>query len=175
MLILGLLLVAAAVVAALSAVFLIDGGQNLQIADIGISPLTLYLLGVLSLLALVLGLVLMRVGARRSIQSRRERKELKRTQERLRAVEAERAGAAGAAGAGAAGTGAAPTGEQPASGTQPEIRSDLPPSTGSTAANAPSNSPAPMAPNTQPANTPPPPASSNAPTSADGDSSTHRA
>ena len=170
MLILGLLLVAAAVVAALSAVFLIDGGQNLQIADIGISPLTLYLLGVLSLLGLVLGLVLMRVGARRSIQSRRERKELKRTQERLRAVEAERAGAAGAAGAGAA-----PTGEQPAAGTQPEIRSDLPPSTGSTATSAPSNSPAPMAPNTQPANTPPPPASSNAPTSADGDSSTHRA
>ena len=79
MLILGLLLVAAAVVAALGAVFLIDGGQNLQIADIGISPLALYLLGVASVLALVLGLVLMRLGARRSMQARRERKELRRT------------------------------------------------------------------------------------------------
>ena len=175
MLILGLLLVAAAVVAALSAVFLIDGGQNLQIADIEISPLTLYLLGVLSLLALVLGLVLMRLGARRSIQSRRERKELKRTQERLRAVEAERAGAAGSAGAGAAGAGAAPTAEQPPADTQPELRSDLPAGTAATAANAPSTGPATMAPNTQPANTPPPPAGSDAPTSTDGDNGTHRA
>ena len=175
MLILGLLLVAAAVVAALSAVFLIDGGQNLQIADIGISPLTLYLLGVLSLLALVLGLVLMRLGARRSIQSRRERKELKRTQERLRAVEAERAGAADTAGAaGAAGAGAAPTAEQPPADTQPELRSDLPPGTAATAANAPSTRPATMAPNTQPGITPPPPAGSDAPTT-DGDNGTHRA
>jgi hypothetical protein len=134
MLILGLLFVAAAVAAALGAAFLIDGGQNLEVADIGVSPFTLYLLGVASLLALVIGLLLMRSGARRSVQSRRERKELRRTQAKLREVEAERSGGAGAAATG--------TGPDPAAAA-----GQAPPASGQ---------PAPPA--TQPANTPPPPA-----------------
>ena len=93
MLILGLLLVAAAVAAALGAVFLIDGAQ-IEYAGIDISPLTLYVGGALTVVALVLGISLMRSATRRSLQARRDRKQLAKANAKLAKVEAERREAA---------------------------------------------------------------------------------
>ena len=93
MLILGLLLVAAAVAAALGAVFLIDGAQ-IEYAGIDISPLTLYVGGALTVVALVLGISLMRSATRRSLQARRDRKQLAKANAKLAKVEAERRAAA---------------------------------------------------------------------------------
>ena len=93
MLILGLLLVAAALAAALGAVFLIDGAQ-IEYAGIDISPLTLYVGGALTVVALVLGISLMRSATRRSLQARRDRKQLAKANAKLAKVEAERRAAA---------------------------------------------------------------------------------
>ena len=108
MLILGLLLVAAAVAAALGAVFLIDGAQ-IEYAGIDISPLTLYVGGALTVVALVLGISLMRSATRRSLQARRDRKQLAKANAKLAKVEAERRAAAPQPGTAAtSGTGTAP-------------------------------------------------------------------
>jgi len=115
MLILGLLLVAAAVAAALGAVFLIDGAQ-IEYAGIDISPLTLYVGGALTVVALVLGISLMRSATRRSLQARRDRKQLAKANAKLAKVEAERRAAAPQSGTAAtSGTGTAPAAD-PATG-----------------------------------------------------------
>jgi hypothetical protein len=115
MLILGLLLVAAAVATALGAVFLIDGAQ-IEYAGIDISPLTLYVGGALTVVALVLGISLMRSATRRSLQARRDRKQLAKANAKLAKVEAERRAAAPQSGTAAtSGTGTAPAAD-PATG-----------------------------------------------------------
>ena len=125
MLILGLLLVAAAVAAALGAVFLIDGAQ-IEYAGIDISPLTLYVGGALTVVALVLGISLMRSATRRSMQARRDRKQLAKANAKLAKVEAERRAAAPQPGGSTGSTTGTPPAADPATGQAP------PPADGST-------------------------------------------
>ena len=88
MLVLGILLLLLA--AALFIGFLASGTQQVTfdggVLDVTMSTLTIYLLGALTLLLLVGGLALMRIGLRQANRRRREKKELSR----LSAKEAER-------------------------------------------------------------------------------------
>lgn len=75
MLILGLLLIAVAGAAVISAVFALDG-ENITYLGIDVAPLTVFLIGAATVLILGLGLRLARFGARRQLRQRRETRRL---------------------------------------------------------------------------------------------------
>jgi len=81
MVVLGLLLLAAGIVAVLAAVFSTSGTASFLGADLGAG--TLFFLGVAATLALLCGLVLTRAGTGRALRHRREHR-------RLRSLERER-------------------------------------------------------------------------------------
>jgi uncharacterized integral membrane protein len=81
MVVLGLLLLAAGIVAILAAVFSTSGTATFLGADLGAG--TLFFLGVATTLALLCGLVLTRAGTGRALRHRREHR-------RLRSLERER-------------------------------------------------------------------------------------
>ena len=81
MVVLGLLLLAAGVVAILAAMFSTSGTATFLGVDLGAG--TLFFLGVAATLALLCGLVLTRAGTGRAIRHRRESR-------RLRALQSER-------------------------------------------------------------------------------------
>jgi hypothetical protein len=88
MVILGLLILLAGVVVILVAVFDLDGTASLLSRDV--DALTIFLLGVASGLAILFGYAILRFGARREINRRRENKRLTELSEKLDKVEAER-------------------------------------------------------------------------------------
>jgi uncharacterized integral membrane protein len=81
MVVLGVLLLAAGIVAILAAIFGASGTATYLGADLGAA--TLFFLGVAAALAVLCGLVLTRVGTGRALRHRRESR-------RLRALERER-------------------------------------------------------------------------------------
>jgi hypothetical protein len=86
MLVLGLILLLLA--AALLIGFLSSGTQEVTfdsgILDVTVNTLTIYLLGALTLLLLVAGLAMIRVGTRRATQRRKDKRELDRLKEERR-------------------------------------------------------------------------------------------
>jgi uncharacterized membrane protein len=88
MLILGLLLIVVAAVAAVGAVFLSSG--DVSYFGVDVDPLTYFLIGAGTVALLVLGLKLVRMGARRQLRQRREHKRLAQLNEKLDKVDQER-------------------------------------------------------------------------------------
>lgn len=88
MLILGILLVLLAIAIAAVAVFLTDG-SDLELAGQAVEPVTLFVLGAVTVAVLVLGWMLIRTGTRRGLQHRRERKELEELNAKLGRVGAD--------------------------------------------------------------------------------------
>ena len=88
MVILGMLLIVLGVVAVAAAVFVSQGAA--MILGIEMSALTIFIVGVATGAAILWGITLMRVGAKRGIQHRRDRKERKQLARKLEQVEAER-------------------------------------------------------------------------------------
>lgn len=116
MLVLGVLLILVAVVVITAVLFGANSapvGFDLQVLEIETTPMGVFGLGALTLLVLMFGLLAIRLGTRRSLQHRRERKELKR----LHAREG-RAGDSAARGA------------HPAAGETPGTATDAAPDTG---------------------------------------------
>lgn len=100
MLVLGLILLLLA--AALLIGFLSSGTQEVTfdsgILDVTVNTLTIYLLGALTLLLFVAGMVLLRVGTRRASQRRKDKRELDRLKEERRGAEQTPAAAGAEAG-----------------------------------------------------------------------------
>ncbi|MCH8613943.1 hypothetical protein [Arsenicicoccus dermatophilus] len=96
MVVLGLLLVLAALLAGVLAVYGLPSADVNQISwnflgnTLSISPTAVFFLGVASTLALALGLWLMSLGARHSARKRRELKELRREQKEKDRLDRER-------------------------------------------------------------------------------------
>ncbi|MBB6627627.1 hypothetical protein H5V45_09865 [Nocardioides sp. KIGAM211] len=88
MLILGLLLIAAGVVAILAAVATASGTVELLGTDL--NALTIFLVGVGAGVAILWGFSISKYGTKRSLQHRRESKRLNELSQKLDRVEAER-------------------------------------------------------------------------------------
>jgi hypothetical protein len=88
MVVLGLLLIAAGVIAIVSAVFVSEGSAELL--GIEMTALGIFLLGVGAGAALLWGFSLLKIGTRRELRARRERKELSELSAKLDQVESER-------------------------------------------------------------------------------------
>jgi hypothetical protein len=88
MVVLGLLLIAAGVIAILSAIFVSEGSAELL--GIEMTALGIFLLGVGAGAALLWGFSLLKLGTRRELRARRERKELNELSAKLEQVESER-------------------------------------------------------------------------------------
>jgi len=88
MVILGLLLIIAGVVAVLAAAFTAEGTAALLGLDL--NSATIFFSGMASAVGILWGLTLVRSGTKRSLKQRKERKELARLSEKLDRVEAER-------------------------------------------------------------------------------------
>lgn len=91
MVVLGLILLAAGVVTILAGVLTAENAVGVvQVLGVDVGATTLFLLGLASGIAVLLGAWLVRVGTRRSLQARREHKKLQELSHQLDAVEAER-------------------------------------------------------------------------------------
>lgn len=88
MLILGLLLIAVAGVAAIGAVFLLEG--DVTYFGVDMDAFTLFLLGAVCVALLVVGLKLTGFGAKRELRQRREHKRLAELSDKLEKVDQER-------------------------------------------------------------------------------------
>jgi len=88
MFILGLLLVAGGALVILTAVFTAEETGVMLGNDL--TTLTIFLLGLAAGLAIVCGFLLVKLGTARSLQRRREHKQLTELSQKLDAVEAER-------------------------------------------------------------------------------------
>ncbi|MBZ5739107.1 hypothetical protein [Nocardioides mangrovi] len=86
--VLGLILIALGALAIIAAVGTVDGSTELL--GVGIGDLTLFLIGVGSGVALLLGFSLTKWGTKRSLRHRRESKRLGELSEKLDRQEAER-------------------------------------------------------------------------------------
>jgi hypothetical protein len=92
MVILGLVLVVLGALAIVSAVFAtdVDARGTIEFLSIDVSPLTLFLIGVASAVAIWWGLWILKAGSRRSLARRREEKRLGELSDKLDAVEERR-------------------------------------------------------------------------------------
>ena len=93
MVILGLLLIAVGALCIVAVVFDVNldvGTGTLGLLGADISPVTLFLLGVGSGVAILWGFGILKWGTKRSLAHRRERKELTELNQKLERVEAER-------------------------------------------------------------------------------------
>ena len=88
MVILGLLLIGAGVIAILSAVFVSEG--TVTYLGLDLSALGIFLVGVGAGVAVLWGYTILRFGTRRELKARRERKELNELSAKLDRAEAER-------------------------------------------------------------------------------------
>ncbi|WP_148616218.1 hypothetical protein [Nocardioides rubriscoriae] len=91
MLLLGLVLIAVGAVLVIGGVFAaeITGGQA-EFMGIDVSPMALFLLGTAAGVCVLLGLSLVRFGARRELRQRKERKSIDELSQKLDRAEAER-------------------------------------------------------------------------------------
>jgi len=85
MMVLGLLLVALAAFAAVGAVFLLDGDASYF--GIDLDAFSVFLLGAATAALIVVGVKLVRMGARRQLRARREHKRLSKLSDKLEASE----------------------------------------------------------------------------------------
>ncbi|MDN5892984.1 MAG: hypothetical protein L0H93_03070 [Nocardioides sp.] len=83
MLVFGVILIALAALSIVGAVFLIDGG-HIEYFGIDMPALYLFVIGALTVVFIGTGLRLIRYGTRRSLQSRREHRELRKLNEEKR-------------------------------------------------------------------------------------------
>jgi hypothetical protein len=92
MLILGLLVLAVAVVLILLGIFATDVSSvgQIDIVGIDIGTTTLFVLGVAGGAAVLLGLSIARYGVRRGLQQRKEQKKMEELSEKLDRADAER-------------------------------------------------------------------------------------
>jgi len=88
MVILGLLLIGAGVIAILSAVFVSEG--TVTYLGLDLSALGIFLVGVGAGVAVLWGYTILRFGTRRELKARRERKELNELSAKLDRAEADR-------------------------------------------------------------------------------------
>ena len=88
MFILGVLLIAAGVIAIVGAVVDLDGSAELLGTDLG--ALSVFLLGVAAGVAILWGFAIAKFGARKTLERRREHKQLGELSEKLDRVEADR-------------------------------------------------------------------------------------
>ena len=88
MFILGLLLILAGVLAILAALFGIDGSAEFLGSEL--HGATIFLIGVGAGVAVLWGFAIIKFGVRKSLQRRRESKQLSELSEKLEKVEAER-------------------------------------------------------------------------------------
>jgi hypothetical protein len=88
MIVLGLLLVLVGLLALLAALFSSDGTATMLGNDL--TALTIFLLGLASGLAILWGYAVLKLGARRGLERRRERKQLSELSAKLDKVESER-------------------------------------------------------------------------------------
>lgn len=88
MLILGLLLLALAAVAAIGAVFLLDG--DVTYFGVDMDAFTLFLVGAVTVALFVVGMKLTGFGAKRELRQRREHKRLAELSDKLDRVDQER-------------------------------------------------------------------------------------
>lgn len=92
MLAVGLILVVLGVVALLSGVFYTDDpGTTASLLDMPLGATAIFVVGVVSGLAILWGISLIRYGTRRGLKHRREQKRLNELSQKLNKVEAERA------------------------------------------------------------------------------------
>lgn len=91
MIVLGLLLLGAGVLVIVGCVATAQATSvGIEVLGFAISPLTLFLLGLGSGLALMFGLGLIRAGTRRALKQRRERAKLAELSQKLDDVDAEK-------------------------------------------------------------------------------------
>jgi len=88
MVLVGLVLIGAGVVAILAALFASEGSATLLGLDLNAA--TIFFVGVGSAVGILWGLSLLRHGTKRTLKQRKERKELARLSEKLERAEAER-------------------------------------------------------------------------------------
>lgn len=88
MVILGLVLIALGALAIVSAVFVSEG--NAELLGMNLTALEIFLFGVAAGACLLWGFAVLKYGAKRGLQTRRERKELQELNAKLDRVEAER-------------------------------------------------------------------------------------
>ena len=91
MLLLGLILIGAGALVIVSAVFTAElDGSSLEVLNIGVSPMALFLLGVGAGLAILWGFGILKYGTKRSLRQRRESKKLEELSEKLEVADRER-------------------------------------------------------------------------------------
>jgi hypothetical protein len=88
MIVLGLLLVLAGLLVVMAALFSSDGTATMLGNEL--TALTIFLLGLVSGLAVLWGYAVLKFGTRRTLQRRREHKQLTELSEKLDRVEAQR-------------------------------------------------------------------------------------
>ncbi len=88
MVILGLLLIIAGVIAILSAIFVSEGSGELL--GIDMSSLAIFLVGVAAGAAVLWGYSILKWGTKRGLAHRKERKEINQLNQRLKRAESER-------------------------------------------------------------------------------------
>ena len=91
MFVIGLLLVGAGVVAILVALFATSSG-SITFVGAELDPKTVFLLGLVSGLAILWGFAIAKAGARRSLRHRRESRRLAELSDKLERAEADRRG-----------------------------------------------------------------------------------
>lgn len=88
MVVLGLLVLAAGVVLLLAGLFTAETtSTGLEVLGIEVSPVTLFVLGVVAAAAVLWGIAITRFGARRALKARREHKQLSELSDKLHRVE----------------------------------------------------------------------------------------
>lgn len=90
MLVLGLVLVGLGALLIVAAIFTTEDAGGLELLGTDVGALTLFLVGLAAGLAILCGLALAKLGAKRSLRSRRESRRLNKLSEKLDRVEAER-------------------------------------------------------------------------------------
>lgn len=91
MLIFGLVLIVVGALLLVSALFTADTAVGgVELLGIGMPPVTLFLVGLVSGVAIMLGLAITKYGFGRSVKERRQKKKLNKLSEQLDEAEAER-------------------------------------------------------------------------------------
>lgn len=93
MFILGLLLIAAGALVIVATVFTVEAtAGQIELLGTEIGAVTLFLLGVASAVAILVGLSISKLGAKRELRHRRENRKLNELSEKLDRVESDRRG-----------------------------------------------------------------------------------
>lgn len=86
MLVLGIILIALAALSVIGVLFTIEG-ENIEYFGIDMPAVSLFVIGALAVVFVAVGLWLIRSGTKRSLQARKEHRELRKLNEKLDAVD----------------------------------------------------------------------------------------